>query len=78
MDALWSAINRDSFDIEGRMRASYRDKMFLGRYGRQSIDLWTDETVMERSRYIDALAQLLREENAQAKANPALPHQEHH
>jgi hypothetical protein len=76
-DSLWSAVNRDAFNAEERVRHGYRDKMFLGRYGRQSIDTWDDMTVAERQNYIAALSELLKEENEATKSNPARSHEEH-
>lgn len=56
----------EALDLE---RQHYRRKAFLARYGRQSVLQWDDVEVSEINRHVEALAELIKEENEAARSS---------
>lgn len=55
-------------DADEMLANGYKRKAFLARYGRQSMLQWDEIETSEIERHIEALANLMREENELSKA----------
>jgi hypothetical protein len=66
-DAWWHL----SVDIDPRemLRLRAKQKIYLARYGRQSVLQWADVDVRELQQYFELLAELVRDENALTTVN---------
>ena len=54
-------------DPDDALDFHYQRKMFLARYGRQSLMQWDEVPVTEINRYMNALIKLLKEESSDSK-----------
>ena len=54
-------------DVDDMLRLNYERRMFLARYGKQSVLQWDEVPVTEIIRYVEALTSLLKQESATTK-----------
>jgi hypothetical protein len=62
-DAVWQFLI-EPIDPQARLDARIKQKMYLARYGRESVFAWENRELSELDAYFKALVDLISKENA--------------
>jgi hypothetical protein len=72
-DAIANSVrcmgDSDPEEAEDLLQLNFERRMFLARYGKQSVLQWDDVPLTDMNRYVNALAELIKAESIDRKAS---------